>query len=116
MSGIFRSYQRQRLVELVQRERIAMIERGVEPGKLPAVLEHALALAFGNGAGDERILVARRRQRLIIAGLVFAFFGLALALLLGQVAGNDNVWAVGAIPFSIGAALLLGSRAVKMPV
>lgn len=115
ITGIVRSFQRQRLVELVQRERIAMIEHGVEPGKLPPISEHALAIAFGNGAADERIHAARRRQGLIVTGLVFAFLGLGLALLLGQIAGEDRVWSVGAIPFSIGLALLLGSRAVKAP-
>lgn len=115
VTGIVRSFQRQRLVELVQRERIAMIERGVEPDKLPPLSEHALAIAFGNGAADERILAARRRQSLAIAGLIFTFFGLGLALLLSQVAGNDNVWAVGGLPLSIGLALLLGSRVVKAP-
>lgn len=115
VTGIVRSFQRQRLVELVQRERIAMIERGVEPDKLPALSEHALAVAFGNGAADERILAARRRQGLVIAGLVFAFLGLGLGVLLSQVASEDNVWAIGALPLSIGVALLLGSRVVKAP-
>jgi hypothetical protein len=115
VTGIVRSFQRQRLVELVQRERIALIERGVEADKLPPLSEHALAIAFGNGAADERILASRRRQSLAIAGLIFTFFGLALGLLLSQVAGDDNVWAVGGLPLSIGLALLLGSRVVKAP-
>lgn len=115
VTGIARSFQRQRLVELVQRERIAMIERGVEPGKLPPLSEHALAIAFGNGAADERILAARRRQGLVVTGLVLAFFGLGLGLLLSQVARDENVWAVGGLPLSVGLALLLGSRVVKAP-
>lgn len=115
VTGIVRSFQRQRLVELVQRERIAMIERGVEPDKLPALSEHALAVAFGDGAADERILAARRRQSLVIAGLIFTFLGLALGLLLSQVASDDHVWSVGGLPLSIGLALLLGSRVVKAP-
>lgn len=115
ISGVIRGHQRQRMIELVQRERIAMIERGVEPDKLPPLSEHALAIAFGNGAADERILASRRRQALAIAGLIFTFFGLGLGLLLSQVAGNDNVWAVGGLPLSIGLALLLGSRVVKAP-
>lgn len=114
VSGIVRSFQRQRMVELVQRERIAMIERGADPEKLPPLTDSALITALGHGIGDERILAARRRQALVISGLVFTFFGLGLGLLLGMVAG-DNVWAVGGIPFSIGLALLLGSRAVSAP-
>ena len=114
-TGIIRSFQRQRMVELAQRERIALIERGVDPEKLPPLTQHALALAFGNGLADERIQAERRKQGLVIAGLVFTFFGLGLGVLLSQVAGNDRVWSVGCIPLSIGLALLLGSRAVKAP-
>lgn len=112
-TGIIRSFQRQRMVELAQRERIALIERGVDPEKLPAFTTHALAL--GNGLADERIQAERRKQGLVIAGLVFTFFGLGLALLLSQVERDEAVWAVGGLPLSIGLALLLGSRAVKAP-
>jgi hypothetical protein len=114
VSGIARGFQRQRMIELVQRERIAMIERGADPEKLPPLTENALVAAFGHGVGDERILAARRRQGLVIAGLVFTFFGVGLGTLLGFVAG-DSVWAVGAMPTSIGLALLLGSTVVKPP-
>lgn len=114
-TGIIRSFQRQRLIELAQRERIALIERGVDPEKLPALTTHALSLAFGDGMADERIQAARRKQGLIIAGLVFTFFGLGLALLLSQVVHGEPVWAVGGLPLSVGLALLLGSRAVKAP-
>lgn len=114
ISGVIRGHQRQRMVELVQRERIAMIERGASPESLPPLTESALVAAFGSGVGDERILAARRQQWLTIWGLVFAFFGLGLGILLANVAGDD-VWAVGAIPASIGVALLLGSRVVKVP-
>jgi hypothetical protein len=114
-SGIIRSFQRQRMVELAQRERIALIERGVDPEKLPALSTHALSLALGNGLADERIQAERRKQGLVIAGLVFTFFGLGLATLLSQVVHGEPVFAVGAIPLSIGLALLLGSRVVKAP-
>jgi hypothetical protein len=115
VTGIMRSSQRQRLVELAQRERIALIERGVDPEKLPPLTEHSLAAAFGNGIADERILAERRKQGLTIAGLLFTFFGFGLGILLSQVAGDDRVWAVGGLPLSIGLALLLGSRVVKAP-
>lgn len=114
-TGIIRSFQRQRMIELAQRERIALIERGVDPEKLPALSSHALAIAFGNGMADERIQAERRKQGLVIAGLVFTFFGVGLGALLGQVVDGEPVWAVGAIPLSIGLALLLGSRVVKAP-
>lgn len=114
-SGIIRGFQRQRMIELVQRERIALIERGTSPESLPPITESALIAAFGTGIGDERILAARRQQWLTIWGLVFTFFGAGLGTLLANVAGDENVWAVGAIPASIGLALLIGSRVVKAP-
>ena len=114
-TGILRSFQRQKMIELAQRERIALIERGVDPEKLPALTTHALSLAFGDGMADERIQAARRRQGLVIAGLVFTFFGLGLGLLLSQVVNGEPVWTVGGLPLSVGLALLLGSRAVKAP-
>ena len=114
-TGIIRSFQRQRMIELAQRERIALIERGVDPEKLPALTTHALSLALGNGLADERIQAERRRQGLVIAGLVFTFFGIGLGVLLSQVVNGEPVWAVGGLPLSVGLALLLGSRAVKGP-
>ena len=114
-TGIIRSVQRQRMVELTQRERIALIERGVDPEKLPALTTHALSLALGNGLADERIQAERRKQGLVIAGLVFTFFGLGLGLLLSQVARDEAVWSVGGLPLSVGLALLIGSRVVKAP-
>lgn len=114
LTGIVRSFQRQKLVELVQRERIALIERGTDPDKLPALSDHALAIAFGDGAVDERIQAGRRRQGLLISGLVLTFFGCGLGTFLGFIAG-DHVWGVGLLPLSIGLALLLGSRVVKAP-
>lgn len=115
VTGIVRGGQRMRMVELLQRERIALIERGADPEKIPPINESALIAAFGSGAGDERVLAVRRRQWLTIWGLVFTLFGLGLGLLLSQVASEDHVWAVGALPASIGLALLLGSRVVKAP-
>ena len=115
VTGIVRGGQRQRMVELVQRERIALIERGADPEKLPPITESTLIAAFGSGVGDERILAARRKQWLAIWGLVFTFFGIGLGVLLGNVASEEHVWAVGALPASIGLALLLGSRVVKAP-
>ena len=112
LAGILRSRQRQSIAEMIQRERIAMIERGTEPDKLPAMQSHPLWAAIENGAVTERQLAARRRQGLIVAGMLFTCFGLALGLLLSKVAG-DEVWAVGGLPLSIGVALLVSSTFIK---
>ena len=110
--GMVRARQRQGIAEMIQRERIALIERGVEPDKLPSMQAHPLWSTLENGAVTERQLAARRRQGLLAAGFLFAFFGAALGTFLGRVAGDDT-WAVGLLPGSIGLALLTSSLFVK---
>lgn len=112
VSGMVRGRQRQSIAEMIQRERIALIERGTEPDKLPSMQSHPLWSTIENGAVTERQLAARRRQGLQVAGMLFAFFGAALGVLLWRLAG-DNVWTVGLLPGSIGLALLVSSQLVK---
>jgi hypothetical protein len=113
-SGVLRGFQRQRMVELLQRERVALIERGVDPEKIPALNQQAIVTAFGGGIADERVAAEKRKQTLFIFGLVFAFLGIGLGIFLNEVAG-PHIWAVGLMPFSIGLALLVGSSVVKPP-
>lgn len=108
VSGIVRSAGRQRLVELAQRERIAAIERGLDPSKLPP--PPSLDESFpGFSEGSQK----SRAQGLLIGGLVTLFAGLGIAtflLLLDPDSGRrHNVWAVGLVPMMIGVALLLSS-------
>ena len=110
--GMLRGRQRQNIAEMIQRERIALIERGTEPDKLPTMQSHPLWAAVENGMVTERQLAARRRQGLQVAGMLFACFGAALGVLLWRLAG-DNVWTVGLLPGSIGLALLISSQLVK---
>jgi hypothetical protein len=112
MTNIVRGRQRQNIAEMIQRERIALIERGTEPDKLPSMQSHPLWSTIENGAVTERQLAARRRQNLVVAGMLFTFFGAALGILLGRLAGS-NVWTVGLLPGSIGLALLVSSTFVK---
>ncbi len=110
-AGIVRTVSRHRLLELAQRERIAMIERGLDPSKLPP-----LPMV----AGDEGVQLrspedaARRRaQGLMIGGLVTLAVGLSLGVMLYFIADEPGVWAVGLIPAAIGIALLLGALIVR---
>jgi hypothetical protein len=101
---------RQRMAELVHRERIAAIERGVDPAKLAPVFDAALASADGAWHnGNTR----SRAQGLLIGGLVTSFAGLGLMtfLIVLRPDGSDahNVWAVGLIPLFVGAALLISA-------
>lgn len=109
-AGIVRTIGQQRLIELAQRERIAAIERGVDPAKLPP-------LPTGRGDDDlstmylpERDAAKRRAQGLMVGGIVTLAVGVSLAAMLGLLdRGRDNTWAVGLIPTAVGMALLISA-------
>jgi hypothetical protein len=119
-AGIVRSLGQQRMMELAQRERIAAIERGVDPSKLAPLPTYVsgggLGEGFGGGVYRSYEEYARRRQHgLMIGGLVCLFVGIALAIFLRTVGdeGASNAWAVGLIPASVGLALIIGSMIVR---
>lgn len=110
-AGIAKTMSRHRVIELAQRERIAMIERGLDPSKLPP-----LPLADVDEAAPllPPVEAARRRsQGLMIGGLVTLAVGVSLGAMLYYVADEPGVWAIGLIPAAIGIALLLGSALVR---
>jgi hypothetical protein len=115
--GIVRALGRQRMMELAQRERIAAIERGVDPAKLPVLdLSHFDGHDGFNGF-DRPSSPMRRAQGLLIGGLVTLFAGVGVTLFLGLIthdhSGDERyVWAVGLIPAFVGLALLLSARIV----
>ena len=114
-AGIVKTLGQQRLLELAHRERLAAIERGVDPAKLPDVPtpEAATLRALGElGLGESS--PERHAQGLMIGGLVTLAVGISLGIFRYLVAdGDHNVWAVGLIPASIGIALLLSAWLVK---
>jgi uncharacterized protein DUF6249 len=115
-AGIVKTLGRQRLMELAQQERIAAIQRGVDPGKLPplptvALDDDEIGLLHLTPAERDR----RRSQGLMIAGLITLFAGigvLAFLMLLDPESGRP-IWAVGLIPGFVGAALLLSAWLVR---
>lgn len=115
--GIVRSLGRQRALELAQRERIACIERGVDPAKLPPIniggqdMESILEFTDRHGSP------LRRAQGLLIGGIVTLFAGVGISAFLGLVmqgkTGDEAyVWAIGLIPAFVGIALLISARIV----
>ena len=112
-AGIVRSLGRQRLIELAQRERIAAIERGIDPSKLAPLPVAALddEPEMWNLSPHDRD--RRRAQGLMIGGIVTLAVGLGLMAFLNVIEEHDNVWAVGIIPSTIGLALLLSSWLVR---
>jgi hypothetical protein len=111
ISGIVKTLGRQRLVELAARERIAAIERGVDPTKLPLVTAAAVdtdddAAPFPRPGGARR-----RAQGLLIGGVVTLFTGVGVTtfLMLLDPNGGEPVWAAGLVPSFVGAGLLLSA-------
>jgi hypothetical protein len=114
-AGIVKTISHHRIIELAQRERIAMIERGLDPSKLPPLPMSDLAdtTPLMSPADYAR----RRSQGLLIGGLVTLAVGLSLGVMLYFVAdsgqGEHGVWAVGLIPMAIGIALLMSAFFVQ---
>ena len=110
-AGIVKTISRHRMMELAARERIAAIERGVDPSKLPPPpdmgSEHR---AEGYDMFNQSPL--RRAQGLMIGGLVTLATDIGLGVFLNYVADERGVWAVGLIPGSVGIALLLSAMLV----
>jgi len=105
--GILRVQGQQRLAELARRERIAAIERGMDPDKLPPATDLDGFVPYGTGNGR-----LRRAHGLMIGGLVLVAVGVGLMALLQQVEPGKSHWVLGLMPFLIGLALLLSSRIV----
>ena len=105
--AIVRTIGQQRLAELAHRERIAALERGVDPSKLPP----PPVLDYGPAYGTYNPL--RRYHGLLIGGTVCVVAGISIAAFLLIMETEKNAWAVGLIPMGVGVALLLSARLVK---
>ena len=113
-AGIIKQMSEARLIENTQRERLAAIQHGVDPSKLPPLpvfgQSNPEMLAGFNPAAAQR----HRAQGLLIGGLITLFGGVGLAAFLYYISGDNmggdgNAWAVGILPVFIGLALLLSS-------
>lgn len=108
--GIVRTLGQQRLAELAARERLAAIERGIDPSKLPAPPTLGDASDWSDtGRRDPH----RRAQGLMIGGLVTLAVGIGLSVLIWTTSDERSGWAVGLIPGLVGVALLLSAWLVS---
>ena len=107
--GIIRILGQQRLAELMRRERIAAIERGMDPEKLPPLVGPDGYDDYGMGNGR-----LRRAHGLMIAGSILVAIGIALMVLLQSVEPEKSHWMLGLLPLLVGGSLL-GSCAVIWP-
>jgi hypothetical protein len=111
-AGIVKTLSRHRLIELAQRERIAAIERGIDPTKLPPLPAVMGDDDTGPVYMSIRQATQQRARGLLVGGIVTLSVGVGLAAMLYfLVDGEDNgrVWAVGLIPALVGVALLISS-------
>lgn len=106
--AIVRSLGRQRLIELAQQERIAAIQRGVDPSKLPPLphltMDDDTPIGLPVAEHDRR-----RAQGLLIGGIVTLAVGIGLTAFLAVIDESERVWAIGLIPSMVGLALLLSA-------
>lgn len=113
-AGIVKTISRQRMIELAQRERIAAIERGIDPSKIPPIPQGLLVDDDAASAIYDPVFHQhRRRQGLVIGGIVTLFVGAGLMAFLILMHTGDNAWAVGIIPMSVGIALLLSAALIR---
>ena len=105
--AVVRSIGQQRVAELAHRERIAALERGVDPSKLPP----APVIDYGHVYGTYDPL--RRYHALMIGGIVCVLAGIGVGVFLYLMETEKNAWAIGLIPIAVGIALLLSAGVVK---
>jgi len=110
--AIIRTMGQQRLAELERRERIAAIERGVDPAKLPPP---ASPYAYENGHGYAHGSRMRRAHGLFIGGLIVVAVGLSLMLGLAVAEPHEGHWVIGTMPLLVGIALLIAAKVVWPP-
>lgn len=123
-AGILRTRGRQRLAELVMRERIAAIERGIDPSQLsplPVVDDHAQraaaikqVLAAAGLPQSPRRTELQKSQAWLITGAILLAAGLGLGLMLAILTDfGTRAWAAGLLPAFIGIAAIVCSAIVR---
>jgi hypothetical protein len=108
--GIIRTLGEQRLAELARRERIAAIERGIDPDKLPPMPAPDGYNSYSSyGVGNGRL---RRAHGLMIAGSILIAVGIALFALLAAVEPDKAHKLIGLLPLLTGCALIVSSLVI----
>ena len=105
--AVVKTIGQQRLAELAHRERIAALERGVDPSKLPP----PPVLDYGPAYGTYSPM--RRYHGLMIGGIVCLVVSISIAAFLMLMVSEKNAWSVALIPAGVGVALLLSAALVK---
>ena len=107
MAGIVRTISAHRLLEAAVQERMALVARGVEPERIPAVT------SLGGLRMDAASYERYRAQGLLVWGLTLLAGGVTFALVAGTLdVWTDGDWPLGVVAASIGVALLIGGAIV----
>jgi hypothetical protein len=113
-AAIFRTHGQARIAELAMKERIAAIEKGIDPSTLPPAPSLA---SFENreSVRDPREQAEETAQGLLIGGVVTVAAGLGVGLLLWLLpaAASLNLWSIGLVPGLVGVGLLIASFLVR---
>jgi len=110
--GIVKTLTQSRIIENAQRERIAAIQAGIDPSRLPPI-PSAEFDEVADIARDPEVGQRRRTNGLMVGGVVTLFTGVGLAVFFLFMDTGGNAWAIGVIPAFIGFALLLSSFLVR---
>lgn len=109
VAGVLRMRGRQRLHELAYRERIAALERGIDPATLPPVVPPE-AWEVGK---DDRMAPWAAGRWLFIGGVLLVAFGLGIGVVMALIEPGQGKWIVGIIPTLTGGALLVCDRLLR---
>ena len=114
VAGIVKTVTQQRQIELVQRERIAAIERGLDPSKLPplgplAPSEDVLSSLLLSPTERAR----RQSQMLMIAGVITFSVGAGVMTLFAITEDQGDAWAIGIVPIAVALGLLVSAWLVR---
>jgi hypothetical protein len=112
-AGIVKTMTESRVIENAQRERLAAIQAGIDPAKLPPLPTPGGLTEMSEAAMNPELAMRRRVNGLMIGGLVTLFAGMGLGLFLYIADASGVSWAVGLVPAFIGVALLLSAYLVR---
>lgn len=110
--GIVKTMTQSRVIENAQRERIAAIQAGIDPSKLPPI-PHADFDEMREAAQNPEAAMRRRTNGIMVGGVVTLFVGIGLGLFLWIVDSGGSSWAVGLVPGFVGLGLLLSAFLVR---
>jgi hypothetical protein len=114
LSAVFRTHAQQRIAELAMQERIAAIQKGIDPATLPPIPSVADPAALAVETISPRTRALRRAQGLLVGAVVTFFAGVGLAIMLTAMDHrNENLWVVGVLPAFIGLGLGAASWIVR---